>query len=239
MQKKRFAARILEEIMKGKFIGALLCLILTGCAKRDFVSVDALAYRCVRADKATVYFAVEGRGATSKEASAECEKLMEKVQSFTSSFESKESEAAIREMLIRPVYSYRDGDEKISAYLARMEVSADMKEASKTEDFIKGLTEVGVGSVERVVFFLSNKDEIEASLNEEAMKKARAIAVSLCEAEGRKAGKALSIEKKTDTAMYFADANREASKANVDASQSFESALINLESAITARFRIQ
>lgn len=224
--------------MKEKIMTALFCVFLVGCAKPDFVSVDAAAYRSIYADKATVYFAVEGRGASSKEAVAQCEKLMEKVQSFTPSFESEGRGAEIHNMTVRPVYSYSDGGEEIREYLSRMDVCADMKDTAKTEDFIKGLSEIGIGSVERVVFSLSNKDEIEDSLNKEAMKKARTKATSLCAADGRKVGKILSVEERGNTGMYFLDSAREAA-ATKGEFNAFESARINLERAFTVRFRIK
>ncbi|MUV04242.1 DUF541 domain-containing protein [Flavobacterium rakeshii] len=178
-----------------KKFAIVLVMMIAGAANAQQtpmpqVTVQGEGIIKVTPDMATITIGVNNEGNDAKEVKKENDKATDAVIKYL-----KKAGIDAKDYQTERVYLNRnyDYDKKKYYYKASQTISVKLKDLSKYDDLITGLTEAGVNNIQGVNFESSKQKEYEAQARREAMLDAQKKAKEYASALGQGIGSAIMI----------------------------------------------
>lgn len=178
-----------------KKFAIVLVMMIAGAANAQQtpipqVTVQGEGIIKVKPDMATITIGVNNEGNDAKEVKKENDKATDAVIKYL-----KKAGIDAKDYQTERVYLNRnyDYDKKKYYYKASQTISVKLKDLSKYDDLITGLTEAGVNNIQGVNFESSKQKEYEAQARREAMLDAQKKAKEYASAIGQSIGAAMMI----------------------------------------------
>lgn len=178
-----------------KKFAIVLVMMIAGAANAQQapmpqVTVQGEGVIKVKPDMATITIGVNNEGNDAKEVKKENDKATDAVIKYL-----KKAGIDAKDYQTERVYLNRnyDYDKKKYYYKASQTISVKLKDLSKYDDLITGLTEAGVNNIQGVNFESSKQKEYEAQARREAMLDAKKKAEEYASAIGQSIGAAMMI----------------------------------------------
>lgn len=144
----------------------------------------------VTPDMATITIGVNNEGNDAKEVKKENDKATDAVIKYLKKSGIDAKDYQTERVYLNKSYDY---DKKKYYYRASQTISVKLKDLSKYDELITGLTEVGVNNIQGVNFESSKQKEYEAQARREAMLDAQKKAKEYASALGQGIGSAIMI----------------------------------------------
>lgn len=178
-----------------KKFAIVLVMMIAGAANAQQTPVPQVTVQGegiikVTPDMATITIGVNNEGNDAKEVKKENDKATDAVIKYL-----KKAGIDAKDYQTERVYLNRnyDYDKKKYYYKASQTISVKLKDLSKYDDLITGLTEAGVNNIQGVNFESSKQKEYEAQARREAMLDAQKKAKEYASALGQGIGSAIMI----------------------------------------------
>ncbi|MEE1900039.1 SIMPL domain-containing protein [Flavobacterium rakeshii] len=178
-----------------KKFAIVLVMMIAGAANAQQAPVPQVTVQGegiikVTPDMATITIGVNNEGNDAKEVKKENDKATDAVIKYL-----KKAGIDAKDYQTERVYLNRnyDYDKKKYYYKASQTISVKLKDLSKYDDLITGLTEAGVNNIQGVNFESSKQKEYEAQARREAMLDAQKKAKEYASALGQGIGSAIMI----------------------------------------------
>lgn len=184
-----------KKISTMKKFAIVLVMMVAGAANAQQaptpqVTVQGEGIIKVTPDMATITIGVNNEGNDAKEVKKENDKATDAVIKYLKKSGIDAKDYQTERVYLNKSYDY---DKKKYYYRASQTISVKLKDLSKYDELITGLTEVGVNNIQGVNFESSKQKEYEAQARREAMLDAQKKAKEYASALGQGIGSAIMI----------------------------------------------
>ncbi|MFL9843731.1 SIMPL domain-containing protein [Flavobacterium rhizosphaerae] len=150
----------------------------------------------VQPDQADITIGVTNTGADAAEVKKANDATIDKVIKFLKSQDLKKEDYQTQRVNLNRNYDY---NKKKYSYVAAQTIVIHLKDLSKYESLMMGLTDAGVNNIDGVSFKSSKQEQLESEARVKAVADARKKAMDYTNALGQKVGKAITVTDNTQT----------------------------------------
>lgn len=170
-----------------------LSIVSTVTNKADVFSVSGEGKVVVKPDTAQINLGITASGATIKDVQSKANQIMNKISSDLKKLGIKETDIQTTNYTLRPEYNYQVSPQKITGYVADINLQVKVKDLDKINQVIDTAAADGANLVGGLTFTVDNKEKYENEARKLAIEDAKKKAQTLASQAGLTLGRLINV----------------------------------------------